>query len=61
MLVLARRLGEDVYIDCPDGVRIVIRVADLDKQRVRIGIDAPKDYIIHRAELLERPATKETT
>lgn len=49
MLILSRKLNESVVInDC-----ITITICDIDKERVRIGIDAPKDIKIFRKELLE--------
>ncbi len=54
MLMLTRRLGEDIVIECPDGTRITIRLADVRQSLVRFGIEAPMEYRIYRAELLER-------
>ena len=49
MLVLSRRVGERLII----GDNIVITVIDVRSDGVRIGIDAPKDVRINRAEVLE--------
>lgn len=54
MLVLTRRLGEKILI----GNDIVITIAELEHNKVRIGIDAPKQVVIKRAELLDREAAK---
>ena len=48
MLVLARRLGESILV----GEGIQITVIELHKNRVKIGIDAPKDVTILRKELI---------
>ena len=48
MLVLSRKLGEKVYI----GEHIVITVVDIDRGKIRLGIDAPKDVKVYRQELL---------
>lgn len=52
MLVLSRRIDEAIIIG--DDVRIV--VLDIDSDRIRIGIDAPKDMRIFREELLSQTA-----
>lgn len=47
MLVLTRKLGEQIII----GDNITLTVMELDRGRVRLAIDAPRDVPIHRAEL----------
>ncbi len=49
MLVLSRRPGEAVLLG--GGIRIV--VLDSSRRGVRLGIDAPRELIIRRAELVE--------
>ena len=48
MLVLSRRVGESVVV----GDDIAITVLEVRGDIVRIGIDAPRDVKVHRAELL---------
>lgn len=48
MLVLSRKLGEKIYI----GDNICITVVDIDRGKIRLGIEAPRDVSIMRAELL---------
>ena len=48
MLVLSRKLGESIEIG-PD-IRIV--VVDIDRGKIRLGIEAPKETIIMRSELI---------
>lgn len=48
MLVLTRKVGERVHI----GDNIVVTVTDIDRGRVRLGLEAPRDVPIHREELL---------
>jgi carbon storage regulator len=48
MLVLSRKLGEKIYI----GDNICITVVDIDRGKVRLGIEAPRDVPIYRQELL---------
>lgn len=47
MLVLSRKLGEKVVI----GNGITLTVVEVTGNRVRLGIDAPDDVRILRAEL----------
>ncbi len=49
MLVLTRRLNEAIQLG--DDIRITVVAIDAD--RVRIGIDAPRELKIYRRELLE--------
>ena len=49
MLVLSRRVGERLMI----GDDIVITVIEVRSDGVRLGIDAPRDVRVHRAEVLE--------
>lgn len=56
MLVLSRKLGEKIYI----GESICITVVDIDRGKIRLGIEAPRDVPIYRQELLplnQRPQT----
>ena len=39
MLVLSRKLGEKIYI----GENICITVVDIDRGKIRLGIEAPRD------------------
>lgn len=50
MLVLSRKPGESIYI----ADDIVVTVTDIDGDKVRIGISAPKDVPIHRQEVKDR-------
>ncbi len=50
MLVLTRRKDESIMIDGNIEIKIV-RIAD---DKVRIGIDAPKNVSIHRKEIQEK-------
>ncbi len=48
MLVLSRKLGEKIFI----GDNISITVVDIDKGKIRLGIEAPRNVPIYRQELL---------
>jgi carbon storage regulator len=48
MLVLSRKLGEKIYIND----NICITVVDIDRGKIRLGIEAPREVPIFRQELL---------
>jgi carbon storage regulator len=50
MLVLSRKLGESIVIDG----NIKITVTLIDGQKVRLGIEAPREVAVHRAEIAQR-------
>jgi carbon storage regulator len=49
MLVLSRKRNESIVIDG----NIVVTVVDIRGDKVRLGIEAPKDVPIHRSEIYE--------
>lgn len=49
MLVLSRHKDEAIYINDD----IVITIIDIRGDKVRIGIEAPKDVAVHRKEVYE--------
>jgi carbon storage regulator len=49
MLILTRKVGEKVRI----GPDIVLTVLEVESYRVRLGIEAPRDVKVLRAELPE--------
>ncbi|MCP4296289.1 MAG: carbon storage regulator CsrA [Proteobacteria bacterium] len=50
MLILTRKVGECITI----GDEIKIQVLDVKGKQVRIGIEAPKQFSIHREEIYQR-------
>ncbi len=48
MLVLSRKLGEKIQI----GEDICVTVVDIDRGKIRLGIEAPREVPIFRQELL---------
>lgn len=57
MLVLSRKLNEKIYI----GDNITITVVDIDRGKIRLGIECPRDIPIYRQELLPlKDATQST-
>jgi len=53
MLVLSRKLGEKICI----GENICITVVDIDRGKIRLGIEAPREVPVFRQELLPNKAT----
>ena len=49
MLVLSRRVGESVVI----GNQVTVTVLDVRGDQIRVGIDAPREVQVHRAEVFE--------
>ena len=52
MLVLSRRVGEEIVIDG----NIILKVVAIQGDRVRLGITAPPDVAVDRLEVHERRA-----
>jgi|YNPBryunderm2012_1023409.scaffolds.fasta_scaffold12894_2 carbon storage regulator len=53
MLVLSRKLDESIVIDG----RIVVKIVKIDRNQVRLAIDAPREVGVYRQELVtERQA-----
>jgi carbon storage regulator len=49
MLVLSRKKNESIIVDD----RIVITVVEIRGDKVRLGINAPRDVPVHRSEVYE--------
>jgi carbon storage regulator len=59
MLVLSRKLGEKIFIS----ENICITIVDIDRGKVRLGIEAPREVPVFRQELLtntEKPKSPDT-
>jgi len=56
MLILTRRLGEALMV----GNEIKVTVLGAKGNQVQIGVDAPKDVVVHREEVYDR-LQQETT
>ncbi len=50
MLILTRKIGESVAI----GDEIKVQVIDVKGRQVRLGIDAPSTWAVHREEVFQR-------
>ena len=49
MLVLSRKIGQSIVVG--DDIRIV--VVGVDRDQVKVGIEAPRDVPIHRSEIYD--------
>lgn len=62
MLVISRKVGERLCIQVPGMPDVWITVVGRKSEKIRIGIEAPKDYLVRREELIpesDRPRRKE--
>ena len=51
MLVLTRKLGEEIVIP---SLEVTIRVVEVRGEKVRLGIEAPTEIAVHRKEVWDR-------
>ncbi len=49
MLILSRKLNESIIIDG----KIIVKVLRIDKDTVKLGIQAPPEVPVHREEIHE--------
>jgi carbon storage regulator len=56
MLVLSRKLGEKIVI----GDNIIVTVVKIDRNQIRVGIEAPQDVPVYREEIAPQRAAKST-
>ena len=54
MLILTRKVNEEVILTLPSGEEIVVLVTQLGDGRVSLGFSAPKTVVIHRREIYGR-------
>ena len=57
MLVLSRKLGEKIVI----GDNIVVTVVKIDRNQIRLGIEAPHEVPVYREEISPTRTSKPTT
>lgn len=56
MLALTRRIGEEIVIGDPSKPLGVIRIIDIQGDKVRLSFDFPREMSINRRELAEQKA-----
>ncbi len=55
MLILTRKVGETIVI----GDNIRVSVLSVQGNQVRVGVDAPRDVVVHREEIYDRIQSEE--
>jgi carbon storage regulator len=56
MLVLSRKPGESIKVN----ENIIVTIVEIRGDKVRLGIDAPKEVKVHRQEVADAIAAKLT-
>ncbi len=56
MLVLSRKLGEKIVI----GENITVTIVKIDRNQIRIGIEAPHDVPVYREEIAPQRVNQDT-
>ena len=51
MLILSRTKNKRIVLVTPEGDRIYIQVCEIDRNVVKIGVEAPPYVTIHREEV----------
>ena len=59
MLALTRRVGEEVVIGDPKKPEGVIRIVEIQGDKVRLAFDFPRETAINRRELADQKARGE--
>lgn len=50
MLILNRKMGESIHV----GDTVIVTVLGVSRGQVKIGIDAPREIVVHREEIYRR-------
>ncbi len=54
MLVISRRVGEEVVIGDPGSPIGTVRIAMIKGERVRLAFDFPREIAVHRREVADQ-------
>ena len=54
MLVLSRKVNERIICTAPSGEQVKVMVVGVYGDKVKLGIDAPRDVTIYREEIQRR-------
>ena len=54
MLVLTRKLGEEIIVTDDRGRRLKLAVLEMRSGQVKLGLTASREFTIHRSEIQER-------
>ena len=54
MLILSRRTGESLMV----GDDVVVTVLGIKGNQVRLGVNAPRDKVVHREEVFKKVSEK---
>lgn len=60
MLILSRKTGEKIRI----GDDVIVTICAIDRNKIRVGIEAPADVKVMRTEVADRtgkPVSEQTT
>lgn len=52
MLIIDRRLGDRIVISLPGGREVVVEVLFMRRDKVKLGVQAPRSVPVWRQELL---------
>lgn len=53
MLVLTRKVGQELVLRTIDGHKVIVRIVSHRGDRVRIGVEADARIAVHRREVFE--------
>jgi carbon storage regulator len=53
ILVLSRKKNEQIIVLTPEGRRMVFTVVEIRGDKVRLGIVAEKEVLVHRREVMD--------
>jgi carbon storage regulator len=53
MLILSRKVNEQIVIRYGEHTALV-RIIEIGRGRVRLGVTAPNDVVVHREEIAQR-------